>query len=128
MIKVIQPGLQTTVQDKGRIGYYEVGMPPSGVMDKYSFVISNLLIGNDENASVLEITYMGPVLEFDVDDLHNPTGCWNPTFKASYNDINTLVQFAIKHINLRFEKDKALRNFVIESDDKDCLTIKLKEF
>src|SRR5690625_235193 len=74
MIKVIQPGLQTTVQDKGRIGYYEVGMPPSGVMDKYSFVISNLLIGNDENASVLEITYMGPVLEFDVDTTISVTG------------------------------------------------------
>lgn len=67
MIKVVQPGLQTTVQDKGRIGHYEVGMPPSGVMDKYSFTVSNLLVGNDENAAVLEITYMGPVLEFEVD-------------------------------------------------------------
>jgi hypothetical protein len=72
--------------------------------------------------------FNGNVLKFDVDDLHNPTGCWNPTFKASYNDINTLVQFAIKHINLRFEQDNALRNFVIETDDTDCLTIKLKEF
>lgn len=74
MIKVIQPGLQTTVQDKGRIGYYEVGMPPSGVMDKYSFVISNLLVGNDENAAVLEITYMGPVLEFGADTTISVTG------------------------------------------------------
>lgn len=72
--------------------------------------------------------FNGNVLKFDVDDLHNPTGCWNPTFKASYNDINTLVQFAIKQINLRFEQDNALRNFVIETDDTDCLTIKLKEF
>lgn len=67
-------------------------------------------------------------LKFDVEDLHNPTGCWNPTFRASYNDISTLVQFAIKHINLRLEKNKTLRNFVIETDDNDCLTIKLKEF
>lgn len=72
--------------------------------------------------------FNGNVLKFDVDDLHNPTGCWNPTFKASYNDINALVQFAMKHINLKFEQDKALRNFVIETDDTDCLTIKLKEF
>ena len=64
MIKVIQPGLQTTVQDYGRIGHYEVGMPPSGAMDKYSFLASNLLVGNKEDAAVLEITYMGPVLEF----------------------------------------------------------------
>lgn len=72
--------------------------------------------------------FNGNVLKFDIDDLHNPTGCWNPTFKASYNDINALVQFTMKHINLRFEQDKALRNFVIETDDTDCLTIKLKEF
>jgi len=68
------------------------------------------------------------VLKFDMEDLHNPTGCWNPTFKASYNDINAMVQFALKHINLRLEQDKALRNFVIETDDTDCLTVKLNEF
>jgi len=72
--------------------------------------------------------FNGSVLKFNIDDLHNPTGCWNPTFKASYNDINTLVQYALKHINLRFINDKALRNFVIETDDTDCLTINLKEF
>lgn len=67
MITVIKPGLQTTVQDGGRIGHYEVGMPPSGAMDKYSYTVSNLLVGNDENAATLEITYMGPVLEFQTD-------------------------------------------------------------
>ncbi|MBU8880741.1 biotin-dependent carboxyltransferase family protein [Bacillus sp. FJAT-29790] len=74
MIKVIQPGLQTTVQDYGRIGHYEVGMPPSGAMDKYSYQASNLLVGNDENAAVLEVTYMGPVLEFHQDLLIAITG------------------------------------------------------
>ncbi|QED49390.1 5-oxoprolinase subunit C family protein [Cytobacillus dafuensis] len=67
MIKVINPGLQTTVQDHGRIGHYEVGMPPSGAMDKYSYLASNLLVGNKDHAAVLEITYMGPVLEFQQD-------------------------------------------------------------
>lgn len=74
MIKVIQPGLETTVQDKGRIGYYEIGMPPSGAMDTYSQAISNILVGNDENAAVLEITYMGPVLEFEEDTVIALTG------------------------------------------------------
>jgi len=64
MIKVIKPGLQTTVQDEGRIGYYEIGMPPSGAMDKFAFRVANLLVGNNPNAAVLEITYLGPVLEF----------------------------------------------------------------
>lgn len=74
MIHVISPGLQTTVQDFGRIGYYEVGMPPSGAMDKYSYAVSNLLVGNNESAAVLEITYMGPVLEFKTDAVIALTG------------------------------------------------------
>lgn len=69
------------------------------------------------------------VLKFDVDDLHNPTGCWNPTFKASYSDINVLVQYAIKHINLRFaEKQKPFKNFVLETEVENNFNIKLKEF
>lgn len=64
MIKVQQPGLMTTVQDNGRNGYYALGMPPSGAMDKYAFKVANLLVGNDENAAVLEATYLGPALEF----------------------------------------------------------------
>lgn len=74
MMKVISPGLQTTVQDIGRIGYYEVGMPPSGAMDKFSFRVSNLLVGNDENAAGLEITYMGPSIEFTKDTTIALTG------------------------------------------------------
>lgn len=74
MIKVISPGLQTTVQDGGRIGFYEVGMPPSGAMDKYSYKVSNLLVGNNESAATLEITYLGPELEFQEDTLIALTG------------------------------------------------------
>lgn len=65
MIKVIKPGLQTTVQDRGRIGYYEIGMPPSGAMDQYSYTIANVLVGNHPHAAALEITYLGPELQFE---------------------------------------------------------------
>lgn len=69
------------------------------------------------------------VLKFDTHDLYNPIGCWNPTFKASYNDINVLVQYAIKHINLRYsEKLKPLKNFVLETEIENNFNIKLKEF
>jgi hypothetical protein len=70
----------------------------------------------------------GNILKFDVDDLHNPTGCWSPTFKASYNDINVLVQTAIKQVNLKLEQEKTLRNFVIETDDISRFKINIKEF
>lgn len=69
------------------------------------------------------------VLENDLEDIHNPTGCWSPTFKASYNDINTLVQFAIKHLNLKFsDRSKVLRNFVLKTEDENGFNIKLNEF
>ena len=72
--------------------------------------------------------FNGRVLEFDVEDLYNPTGCWSPTFKASYNDINTLVQFALKHINLKFKQERQLRNFVLETEEAGGFNINLKEF
>lgn len=63
-IKILKPGLATTVQDAGREGYYNVGIPLSGALDQYSFRAANLLLGNDENAAVLECTLLGPELEF----------------------------------------------------------------
>jgi biotin-dependent carboxylase-like uncharacterized protein len=74
MIKVIKPGLQTTVQDNGRVGLYEIGMPPSGAMDKFAFTVANVLVGNHPNAAVLEITYMGPELQFERDMRISLTG------------------------------------------------------
>lgn len=67
-------GLSTTVQDAGRPGQYEIGMPPSGAMDQYSFRVANLLVGNDEETAALEGTYIGPTLEFSDDRLVAVTG------------------------------------------------------
>jgi len=68
------------------------------------------------------------VLENDVEDIYNPTGCWSPTFKASYNDISVLVQYALKHINVRLAKGSGLRNFILNTDETDGFKIKLAEF
>ena len=73
-IKVLKPGLATTVQDAGREGYYNVGIPLSGALDQYSFRAVNLLVGNDESAAVLECTLMGPELEFQRDAVIAVTG------------------------------------------------------
>lgn len=62
-IEVLEPGLMTTVQDlPGRLGYWQVGVPPSGPMDAVSFREANLAVGNPEGAPGLEITMTGPVL------------------------------------------------------------------
>lgn len=68
------------------------------------------------------------VLENDIEDLYNPIGCWSPTFKASYNDINVLVQLAIKHINILFEEDKPKNNFVIKSDENNPSNLNVVKF
>jgi biotin-dependent carboxylase-like uncharacterized protein len=64
MIKVISAGLYTTIQDKGRFLYRMNGVPLSGVMDRSSAELANVLLGNDKSAPVLEITHTGPVLQF----------------------------------------------------------------
>jgi len=66
-IEVIAPGTQTTVQDyPGRLGYWAVGVPPSGPMDDYSFRLANRALGNPPDAAGLEITLSGPTLKFNV--------------------------------------------------------------
>jgi biotin-dependent carboxylase-like uncharacterized protein len=63
-VKVISPGLSTTVQDLGRPGYYHLGIPLSGGMDRFALRVANMLVGNDEGAAVLEAVFLGPELEF----------------------------------------------------------------
>lgn len=66
-IDVLAPGVLTTVQDfPGRIGYWQVGVPPSGPMDDYSFRLGNRALGNDEGVPGLECTIAGPTLRFGV--------------------------------------------------------------
>lgn len=64
-ITVLNPGLLTTVQDMGRIGYQQFGVSVSGVMDPRATSIANILVGNQEGEAVLECTMLGPQLRFD---------------------------------------------------------------
>ncbi|NKX86864.1 5-oxoprolinase subunit C family protein [Nocardia coubleae] len=61
-IEIIEPGLATTVQDLGRSGSYNVGIPPSGALDQFSARVANLLVGNPETAALLEAPYLAPKL------------------------------------------------------------------
>lgn len=65
--EIKNPGLATTVQDQGRTGHYNVGIPQSGSMDQYSAELGNALVGNTPREAVLECTYLGPVLVTDRD-------------------------------------------------------------
>ncbi|TMW72080.1 biotin-dependent carboxyltransferase family protein [Alteribacter natronophilus] len=64
---VEKPGLLTTVQDRGRQGYQQFGLSPAGAMDEYALQMANVLVGNERNEAVLEVTMMGPVLKAEKD-------------------------------------------------------------
>ncbi len=65
-IDVISPGTMSTIQDHpGRVGFWDVGVPPSGPFDSYSFQLGNRLLNNPEDAAGLEITLNGPTLKFN---------------------------------------------------------------
>ncbi|MDD2265489.1 urea carboxylase [Sulfuricurvum sp.] len=69
IVEVIKPGTHTTIQSApGRIGYWDIGVPPSGPMDSLSFRLGNRLLGNDDKAPGLEMTVTGSTLKF-----HFPT-------------------------------------------------------
>ena len=73
-LKVLKPGLLTTVQDLSRPGYFHLGIPQGGAMDRLSLRAANLLVGNPEDAAALEAVFLGPELEFLSDGLVAVTG------------------------------------------------------
>ncbi|WP_275784515.1 biotin-dependent carboxyltransferase family protein [Pararhizobium gei] len=77
-IKVLHHGLSTTVQDLGRPGYFHLGIPIGGAMDRLAMRAANLLVGNEENAAGLEAVFMGPKMEFTKDALVAVTGADMP--------------------------------------------------
>lgn len=71
---ILEPGLSTTVQDRGRIGYYRFGIPQGGSMDQYSATLGNRLVGNTPAEAVLECTYIGPKIVTTEDAVIAVTG------------------------------------------------------
>ncbi len=77
--EVLSGGTQTSVQDyPGRLGYWAVGVPPSGPMDSRSLRLGNALVGNAEGCAALEITMSGPTLRFNTDAVIAVTGAVIP--------------------------------------------------
>jgi len=99
MLKVLKPGFYTTLQDNGRFGYRDMGVPISGAMDMNTVFRLNTLLENKKNASVLEITMTGPTLLFEKDTyivlggallsptLNNSPICNNKIYKINAGDI-----------------------------------------
>lgn len=95
-IEIIKPGLLTTIQDNGRYGYRDIGVPSSGVMDHFAAAMANMLVANDDGEPVLElmtaevelltlteivIAVTGPGIAFSADGLSLP--CWKAVYVPS---------------------------------------------
>ena len=82
VFKILEPGAFTTVQDAGRFGYQQFGVPVSGVVDQFSYQVANMLVGNPNDAALIEITVLGPKIEvLDETDIAYTGG----TFIATLN-------------------------------------------
>lgn len=73
-LRITNPGLSTSIQDLGRPGYFHLGIPMGGAMDRYALRAANLLVGNPEDAACLEAVFMGPAMEFTRDATVAVTG------------------------------------------------------
>ncbi|BBE51235.1 2-oxoglutarate carboxylase small subunit [Ferriphaselus amnicola] len=74
-LDVLEPGVQSSIQDyPGRLGYWNIGVPPSGPMDALAFRLGNQLVGNAAEAAGLELTVSGPTLKFNSDTVIALTG------------------------------------------------------
>ena len=94
-VNVIKPGLSTTVQDLGRPGYYHIGIPLSGAMDRLAAKAANWLVGNKEGAAVLEAVFMGPELKFTEEATVAVTGAELPP-KVDGEVRDTWTSFKVK--------------------------------
>lgn len=94
--EVLSAGTQTSVQDfPGRLGYWAVGVPPSGPMDSRALRLGNRLLGNNEGAAALEITMSGPLLRFNTDAVVAVTGAEIPlNIDGVEQPINTALPIA----------------------------------
>ncbi|SLN09842.1 KipI antagonist [Roseivivax jejudonensis] len=94
-LEIRKPGLLTTIQDLGRPGYFHLGIPIGGAMDRLSLRAANRLVGNPEDAACLEAVFMGPELVVTEDTLLAVTGGEMPV-KLDGAEVPTWTSFAAK--------------------------------
>ena len=99
---VLKPGMLTTVQDLGRWGYQDSGVPVAGPMDPYSHRLANRLVGNRDDAATLEVTVVGPDLVFEGDVTFAVSGAIFPLTLAGAPIPNDTACCATSGSQLRF--------------------------
>lgn len=98
-ITILKPGIHSSIQDLGRWGFQQFGIPISGVMDEFSAKLANIICGNDEHESVLELTLHGAELMFNEPVCVSITGGGCKVFindiESAYNKLIKIDSFSI---------------------------------
>lgn len=105
-LKIVKAGMLDSIQDMGRFGYQQVGINPTGAMDKYAAAIANILVGNQYNEAVIEIHFPAATIFFDQPTIIALSGA---DFKASINETPLPVNHAVivnKNSTLQFHSLK----------------------
>jgi len=130
MLKILQSGLHTSIQDIGRFGYRNIGVPTSGTMDTISANFANALLNNNKNDAVLEITMYGPKLAFTVPTVITITGA-EMSAKLNNSTIANYKKYSIKKGDiLSFgELTKGLRCYLaVKGGFKTAKVLKSRSF
>jgi len=106
-IEIIRPGILSTLQDGGRFGFRDSGMPTAGVMDSFAAEVANMLVGNEENATVLELTYADVEIISITDLVIACTGSGSQLFADCLPLSLWQAVFIPAGIRLKFKPDKA---------------------
>ena len=113
--EIIRPGINTTIQDRGRNHLYHMGITISGAMDQKIFKLSNALVNNDLNQGAIEFAYQGPLLK-----LKNG----NINFSITGD-----VHFNIIRKNSKVEEGKVFENYLLEENEQiDVISTKNSVF
>ena len=92
MITVLNPGIYSTIQDLGRVGFTHLGVPISGAMDLHSASIANQLLNNEKNAAVIEITFGSCKFRFEKTTQISITGAdFNPSIDGELIALNSII-------------------------------------
>ena len=117
MIKILEPGLYSSIQDEGREGFQKYGVPFSGSMDSKSSNFANSLLNNPKNAAVIEATQFGPKILFNVSTYISITGGdMNPLINNKKISMNKAVNINKGDVLKLGHSKNGLRSYIAIKD------------
>ena len=117
MIKILEPGLYSSIQDEGRESFQKYGVPVSGCMDSKSSNFANSLLNNPKNAALIEATQFGPKILFDVSTYISITGAkMNPLINNKKVSMNKAVNINKGDILKLGHSKNGLRSYIAIKD------------